>query len=141
MFTLDEQIEFLRLSMEQVRDMIIPEEKPVQEKRSLRNRRKKQPPVESDIPKTQVRIAEVILLMEFCKLMLVFQEEKPIPDEVSVDMVAKVSQVQDIFPDLGEGFIEACLVANNNDAEVVIMQLLEDNLPPSVRDLDRSMER
>ncbi|CAO3619138.1 unnamed protein product [Cunninghamella echinulata] len=52
-----------------------------------------------------------------------------------------ISTVRDVFPDLGEGFIEECLRVNHHDAEVVIMQLLENNLPPSVASLDRSMER
>ncbi|SAM07188.1 hypothetical protein [Absidia glauca] len=59
----------------------------------------------------------------------------------SIQRTSLISQVRDIFSDLGEGFVEACLVANNDDAEMVIMQLLEDNLPPSVASLDRSMER
>ncbi|KAG2231547.1 hypothetical protein INT48_005050 [Thamnidium elegans] len=58
-----------------------------------------------------------------------------------VETTSKISQVHDLFPDLGDGFIEACLEANNNDVEVVIMQLLEDKLPVSVSGLDRSMER
>lgn len=58
-----------------------------------------------------------------------------------IQRTSLISQVRDIFSDLGEGFVEACLVANNDDAEMVIMQLLEDNLPPSVASLDRSMER
>ncbi|KAI9249567.1 hypothetical protein EDC94DRAFT_663903 [Helicostylum pulchrum] len=58
-----------------------------------------------------------------------------------VETTSKISQVHDLFPDLGDGFIEACLEANNNDVEVVIMQLLEDKLPESVSGLDRSMER
>ncbi|KAI8082692.1 uncharacterized protein BX664DRAFT_360997 [Halteromyces radiatus] len=52
-----------------------------------------------------------------------------------------ISQVRDIFSDLGEGFIETCLIANDDDAEMVIMQLLENNLPSSVSSLDRTMER
>ncbi|KAI9307313.1 hypothetical protein BJ944DRAFT_237971 [Cunninghamella echinulata] len=52
-----------------------------------------------------------------------------------------ITTVRDVFPDLGEGFVEECLRVNNNDAEVVIMQLLENNLPSSVTSLDRSMDR
>ncbi|KAJ3023250.1 hypothetical protein HKX48_003856 [Thoreauomyces humboldtii] len=52
-----------------------------------------------------------------------------------------VSQVQDLFPDLGEGFIEACLLAFDDDAEVVIMKILEDDLPDYVQRLDRQMQR
>ncbi|KAJ3056816.1 hypothetical protein HK102_011142, partial [Quaeritorhiza haematococci] len=49
--------------------------------------------------------------------------------------------VKDLFPDLGEGFIEACLIACEDDAEQVIMRLLEDNLPEHVKKLDRKMGR
>ncbi|KAI8333467.1 hypothetical protein BC941DRAFT_434801 [Chlamydoabsidia padenii] len=62
-----------------------------------------------------------------------------IPSADPIHRASLISQVRDIFSDLGEGFIEACLEANNNDAEMVIMQLLENNLPPSVASLDRSM--
>ncbi|KAI7899644.1 uncharacterized protein BX663DRAFT_489085 [Cokeromyces recurvatus] len=55
--------------------------------------------------------------------------------------IEKVSQIHDLFPELGDGFIEACLEASHYDAELVIMQLLEDTLPDSVRQLDRKMER
>ncbi|KAI8082593.1 uncharacterized protein B0P05DRAFT_570822 [Gilbertella persicaria] len=56
-------------------------------------------------------------------------------------LVQKISQIQELFPDLGDGFIEACLAANNNNGDIVVMQLLEDTLPPSVQHLDRSMTR
>ncbi|KAG2214411.1 hypothetical protein INT47_000967 [Mucor saturninus] len=59
----------------------------------------------------------------------------------NVERTSKISQIHDLFPDFGDGFIEACLEANNDDVEVVIMQFLEENLPASVAGLDRSMER
>ncbi|KAF1799245.1 hypothetical protein V8B55DRAFT_1361949 [Mucor lusitanicus] len=59
----------------------------------------------------------------------------------NVERTSKISQIHDLFPDFGDGFIEACLDANNDDVEVVIMQLLEDSLPASVSGLDRKMER
>ncbi|KAI9207569.1 uncharacterized protein BJ171DRAFT_596585 [Polychytrium aggregatum] len=52
-----------------------------------------------------------------------------------------ISQIHDLFPDLGDGFIEACLMAYNNDVEVVTMKLLEDDLLPHVAALDRSLKR
>ncbi|RUS19929.1 hypothetical protein BC937DRAFT_86700 [Endogone sp. FLAS-F59071] len=52
-----------------------------------------------------------------------------------------ISQVQDLFPDLGEGFIEACLIVNGDDAEAVTNQLLENALPKEVANLDRSLAR
>ncbi|GAN03801.1 cue domain-containing protein [Mucor ambiguus] len=59
----------------------------------------------------------------------------------NVERTSKISQIHDLFPGFGDGFIEACLDANNDDVEVVIMQLLEDALPASVSGLDRKMER
>lgn len=58
-----------------------------------------------------------------------------------VERTSMISQVHDLFPDLGDGFIEACLEANDDNVEMVIMQLVEDNLPPSLAQLDRSMAR
>ncbi|KAJ1558633.1 Activating signal cointegrator 1 complex subunit 2, partial [Cladochytrium tenue] len=52
-----------------------------------------------------------------------------------------ISQVQDLFPDLGEGFIEACLIALSEDPELTIMRILEDNIPDVVSRLDRNMPR
>ncbi|CAO3616281.1 unnamed protein product [Cunninghamella blakesleeana] len=62
-------------------------------------------------------------------------------NQKEIQLASLISNIRDVFPDLGEGFIEQCLIANNYDSEVVIMQLLENNLPPSITSLDRSMER
>ncbi|KAI8636129.1 hypothetical protein BD408DRAFT_487096 [Parasitella parasitica] len=63
------------------------------------------------------------------------------PINQDVERTSKISQIHDLFADLGDGFIEACLEANSDNVEEVIMQLLEDSLPPSVNGLDRKMER
>ncbi|KAI7847088.1 hypothetical protein BDC45DRAFT_576232 [Circinella umbellata] len=54
--------------------------------------------------------------------------------------VANISQIHDLFPELGEGFIRACLKHHNNDVEVVIMQLLDDDLPEPLNTLDRTLK-
>lgn len=41
-----------------------------------------------------------------------------------------VSQVRDLLPDYGEGFVAACLDEMDSDAEVVIAALLEGKYPP-----------
>ncbi|ORX43722.1 hypothetical protein DM01DRAFT_1411542 [Hesseltinella vesiculosa] len=64
------------------------------------------------------------------------QQPQPQPDTNTAELIA---QIKDMFPDLGDGFIQSCLAANDNQAEQVIMQLLEDNLPPALASLDRSM--
>lgn len=52
-----------------------------------------------------------------------------------------IAQIKDLFPELGEGFIEACLIVFEDDAERVIMSVLEDSLPSSLQKLDRLMPR
>jgi hypothetical protein len=106
----DERIEFLMLSMEQVRDSNIGTGS------------------WGDSLQTQESSQEVSN-----------QQKQTIYQ--NVERTSKISQVHDLFPDFGDGFIEACLEANEDDVEVVIMQLLEDSLPASVRGLDRKMER
>ncbi|KAI8896146.1 hypothetical protein BC833DRAFT_622385 [Globomyces pollinis-pini] len=60
--------------------------------------------------------------------------------ENEIEKLTQISAVHDLFPDLGEGFIEACLVAFK-DSETVIMKLLEDELPDYLRKLDKTMPR
>ncbi|CAI9539132.1 unnamed protein product [Staurois parvus] len=63
----------------------------------------------------------------------------PLPSGVELDSL--VSQVKDLLPDLGEGFILKCLEEYNHNAEIVINHLLEDNLSPRLWELDRTMPR
>ncbi|CAG8438536.1 13274_t:CDS:2 [Dentiscutata heterogama] len=62
-------------------------------------------------------------------------------EDSDVQRISLISQVQDLFPDLGEGFIEECLIAFDNNIETVINRLLEDSLPDHLKELDRSMAR
>ncbi|ELR03813.1 hypothetical protein VC83_04732 [Pseudogymnoascus destructans] len=57
---------------------------------------------------------------------------------VNIHLISLVSQVQDLFPDLGSAFIVKLLDEYNEDVEVVISHLLEDSLPPHLRGLDRT---
>ncbi|KAK3821435.1 MAG: hypothetical protein J3Q66DRAFT_333308 [Benniella sp.] len=52
-----------------------------------------------------------------------------------------ISQLQDLFPDMGDGFLEACLITFKDDPEVVTMRLLEENLPSDLATMDRSTAR
>ncbi|KAI9487645.1 MAG: hypothetical protein EXX96DRAFT_628684 [Benjaminiella poitrasii] len=70
----------------------------------------------------------------------VFEKQLSTTDSEDTEMIYKISQVQELFPDLGDGFIEACLKACNNDVELMITRLLNDTLPDTVRHLDRKME-
>ena len=49
-----------------------------------------------------------------------------------------ITQVQDLFPDLGAGFVVKLLDEYNDNAEKVIAHLLEDSLPPHLTEADRS---
>ncbi|KAJ2798327.1 hypothetical protein H4R20_004861 [Coemansia guatemalensis] len=53
---------------------------------------------------------------------------------------AAIAQVQEMIPNLGKGFVRACLSHYNNNAEAVVNALLEDNLPPSLAEIDRANE-
>ena len=50
-----------------------------------------------------------------------------------------VTHIISLFPQLGQGFVSKCLPYFDNDAEKVINALLEDNLPPHLSELDRTM--
>ncbi|XP_072271385.1 activating signal cointegrator 1 complex subunit 2 [Pyxicephalus adspersus] len=63
----------------------------------------------------------------------------PFPSGVELDSL--VSQVKDLLPDLGEGFILKCLEEYGHNVESVINHLLEDNLSPHLQGLDRTMPR
>jgi len=66
-------------------------------------------------------------------------ESKPANDEES--RVEGISNIKAIFPDLGEGFIEACIAAYKGNIEEVIDALLTDNLQPTLLVLDRSLQK
>ncbi len=61
--------------------------------------------------------------------------------DVVVDLTEKLGPVKDLFPQLGDGFVEACLGYFDADPEKVINALLEENLPPHLAQLDRAMEK
>ncbi|KAJ3400945.1 hypothetical protein HDU80_006468 [Chytriomyces hyalinus] len=69
------------------------------------------------------------------------EADMPDLDDGYIHRTILISQVHDLFPELGEGFIEACLVALNNDPEMVIMKVIEGDFPQQVEKLDRSMPR
>ncbi|KFY16383.1 hypothetical protein V492_01368 [Pseudogymnoascus sp. VKM F-4246] len=57
---------------------------------------------------------------------------------VNIHLISLVSQVQDLFPDLGSAFVVKLLDEYNEDVEVVISHLLEDSLPSHLNGLDRT---
>jgi activating signal cointegrator complex subunit 2 len=58
--------------------------------------------------------------------------------EVHVHRMSIITQIQDLFPDLGAGFIVKLLDEFNDDVEQVTAHLLEDTLPPYLAEADRS---
>lgn len=58
-----------------------------------------------------------------------------------VELDSLISQVKDLLPDLGEGFILACLEHYGYDPEQVINNILEERLAPALRQLDRGLDR
>lgn len=58
-----------------------------------------------------------------------------------VEMDSLVSQVKDLLPDLGDGFILSCLEEYAYDPEKVINNLLEENLTARLQGLDRTLPR
>ncbi|QUC23160.1 uncharacterized protein UV8b_07401 [Ustilaginoidea virens] len=58
--------------------------------------------------------------------------------EAHVRRMSQVSQVQDIFPELGTGFISRCLDEYGDDVEQVVANLLSNSLPSHLAAADRS---
>lgn len=58
--------------------------------------------------------------------------------DVHVHRISLISQVQELFPDLGDGFVVKLLDNYNDDVEQVTAALLEDNIPPHLQDADHS---
>lgn len=52
-----------------------------------------------------------------------------------------LSCIKDLLPDLGEGFLLACLQEYDYNSELVINNILEDRLDPKLDKLDRAMPR
>jgi activating signal cointegrator complex subunit 2 len=58
--------------------------------------------------------------------------------QIHVHRMSLIFQVQDLFPDLGSGFIVKLLDEYNDNVEEVISHLLEDSLPSYLENSDRS---
>ena len=62
--------------------------------------------------------------------------QAPVPD-MHIHQMSLVTQVQDLFPDLGSAFIVKLLAEYEDDTEQVITHLLEDSLPTHLKEADR----
>ncbi|OQE37160.1 hypothetical protein PENCOP_c010G05231 [Penicillium coprophilum] len=58
--------------------------------------------------------------------------------ELHAHKMSLVTQVQDLFPDLGSGFVVRLLDFYNDNPETIVAHLLDDSLPMELRSLDRS---
>lgn len=66
------------------------------------------------------------------------QDQNAMAGEVHIHYMSQITQVQDLFPELGSGFVSRLLDEYGNDTEQVIAHLLEDSLPAYLKEADRS---
>ncbi|KAI8577844.1 hypothetical protein K450DRAFT_250340 [Umbelopsis ramanniana AG] len=114
----DEQLEFLVLSMEHLRAMCTTTESHQRRKQQMKSLKST---LQAPRPTPAVTT--------------------PQPDESYIKMTILISQITDLFPDLGAGFVEACLMHYGGNVEQVTNQLLEDSLPPNLATMDRTLAR
>ncbi|CAL1395879.1 unnamed protein product [Linum trigynum] len=67
------------------------------------------------------------------------QPSKVVMDEDTAFLESKISQIKDLFPDYGNGFLAACLEVYNQNPEEVIQRILEGNLHEDLQRLDISL--
>ncbi|KAF1929114.1 uncharacterized protein M421DRAFT_420337 [Didymella exigua CBS 183.55] len=58
--------------------------------------------------------------------------------EVHIHRMSVITQIQDLFPDLGAGFVVKLLDTYNDNVEEATAHLLDDSLPPYLAEADRS---
>lgn len=61
-------------------------------------------------------------------------------DEDTAILESKISQIKDLFPEYGKGFLAVCLEAYNQNPEEVIQRILENTLHKDLKSLDISLE-
>ncbi|ERN10915.1 uncharacterized protein LOC18439096 isoform X1 [Amborella trichopoda] len=66
--------------------------------------------------------------------------DKTQTDEDTAILESKISQIKDLFPECGKGFLSACLEVYNHNPEEVIQRILEDSLHKDLACLDLSLE-
>lgn len=62
-------------------------------------------------------------------------------EEDAAIIESKISQVKDLFPDCGNGFLTACLEVYNQDPEEVIQRILEGTLHEDLQSLDITLDK
>lgn len=66
------------------------------------------------------------------------QTSDEVDTELHIHRMSQITQVQDLFPDLGAGFVAKCLDEYNEDVEQVVANLLGESLPSHLATADRS---
>ncbi|KAI1332505.1 hypothetical protein F5Y16DRAFT_407695 [Xylariaceae sp. FL0255] len=66
--------------------------------------------------------------------------EEDMAGEIRIHRTSQISQIQDLFPELGSAFVSKLLDQYGDDTEQVVAHLLEDSLPPYVAAMDRGEE-
>lgn len=66
------------------------------------------------------------------------QSQESASAEMHMHMLSQITQIRDLFPDLGAGFIAKCLDEYNDDVEQVVSNLLSETLPPHLATADRN---
>lgn len=61
-------------------------------------------------------------------------------DEDAAILQSKISQIKDLFPEYGKGFLAVCLEAYNQNPEEVIQRILENTLHKDLQSLDISLD-
>lgn len=61
-------------------------------------------------------------------------------EEDTAIIESKISQIKDLFPDCGKGFLSACLEVYNNDCEEVIQRILEGTLHEDLQFIDTTLD-
>lgn len=59
-------------------------------------------------------------------------------EELHAHRMSLVTQIQDLFPDLGSGYVVRLLDFYNDNPETVVAHLLDSSLPPELQSLDKS---
>ncbi|PYH97039.1 CUE domain protein [Aspergillus ellipticus CBS 707.79] len=60
------------------------------------------------------------------------------PEDLHIHKMSLITQIQDLFPDLGTGYIARLLDHYNDNPETIIAHLLDNSIPPSLQALDPS---
>lgn len=66
------------------------------------------------------------------------QSQGQVQVEMHIHRISQITQIQDLFPHLGSGFISKCLDEYAEDVEQVVAHILSETLPPHLASAHRS---